>query len=191
VLSEQQTTNYKQQINTMIKEEIIQRADEYLQKLSDSDIEKYQKTISKEQKNMADYVMSMGDVFEDEDEYYNKFLYFFMLVHRSYTNRFRFFPEISKELILAVEDRDQQVMEDLSELSEEDFEQAFDATIKGHPQKMMIDFITLDLFEGDEDQYDDISLELDNQIFFLIITVINIYEESLVESQKTKEEDPK
>jgi len=175
----------------MIKEEIIQRADEHLQKLSDSDIEKYQKTISKEQKNMADYVMSMGDVFEDEDEYYNKFLYFFMLVHRSYANRFRFFPEISKELILAVEDRDQQVMEDLSELSEEDFEQAFDATIKGHPQKMMIDFITLDLFEGDEDQYDDISLELDNQIFFLIITVINIYEESLVESQKTKEEDPK
>ena len=170
----------------MIKEEIIQRADEYLQKLSDTDIAKYQKTISKEQKQMVDYVISMGDVFEDEDEYFNKFLYFFMLVHRSYSNRFRFFPEITKETILAIEDRDQEILESLSELNDEDFEKAFDLTMKGHPQKMMIDFITLDLFESDEEQYDDNRQDLDNIIFFLIFTIINIYEESLVLSQKTK-----
>ena len=170
----------------MIKEEIIQRADEYLQKLSDSDLEKYQKTISKEQKNIVDYVMSMGDIFEDEDEFFNKFLFFFMLVHRSYSNRFRFFPEISKETILAIEEKDQKMMEEIENLGDEEQEEFLDEIIKSHPQRMMIDFITLDLFESDEEQYDDIRQDLDNNIFFLIITIINIYEESLVMSQKTK-----
>ncbi len=170
----------------MIKEEIIQRADEYLQKLSDSDIEKYQRTISKEQKNIVDYVMSMGDIFEDEDEFFNKFLFFFMLVHRSYTNRFRFLPEITKDIILTIEERDQKIMDEMQEMDPEIFEQEFDELIKSHPQRMMIDFITLDLFESDEEQYDDNRQDLDNIIFFLIFTIINIYEESLVLSQKTK-----
>ena len=170
----------------MIKEEIIQRADEYLQKLSDSDIDKYQKTISKEQNNMVDYVMSMGDIFEDEDEFFNKFLFFFMLVHRSYTNRFRFFPEISKNTIHTIEEIDQQMMEEMENLGEEGQEEFLDEIIKSHPQRMMIDFITLDLFESNEEQYDDIRQDHDNNIFFLIITIINIYEESLVTSQKTK-----
>ncbi len=168
----------------MIKEDIIRKADEHLQKLGEADIEKYQKNISKEQKNMVDYVISMGDVFEDEDEYFNKFLYFYMLVHRSYSNRFRFFPEISKETILATEDHDQTELEKLSDLDEEEFEKAFDLILKSHPQRTMIDFITLDLFENDEENYDDISIDLDNQIFFLILTIINIYEASLVSSQK-------
>ncbi len=170
----------------MIKEEIIQRADEYLQKLSDSDIEKYQRTISKEQKNIVDYVMSMGDIFEDEDEFFNKFLFFFMIVHRSYTNRFRFLPEITKDIILTIEERDQKIMDEMQEMNPEIFEQEFDELIKSHPQRMMIDFITLDLFESDEEQYDDNRQDLDNIIFFLIFTIINIYEESLVLSQKTK-----
>jgi hypothetical protein len=42
----------------------------------------------------------------------------------------------------------------------------------------------MDLFENNEDDYDDITLELDNQIFFLLITIVNIYEESLINSQK-------
>ncbi|RLD42332.1 MAG: hypothetical protein DRI86_11835 [Bacteroidetes bacterium] len=170
----------------MIKEEIIQRADEYLQKLSDSDIEKYLRTISKEQKNIVDYVMSMGDIFEDEDEFFNKFLFFFMLVHRSYTNRFRFLPEITKDIILTIEERDQKMMDEMQDMDSEIFEQEFDELIKSHPQRMMIDFITLDLFESDEEQYDDNRQDLDNIIFFLMFTIINIYEESLVLSQKTK-----
>ncbi len=173
----------------MIKEDIIRKADEYLQKLGDGGIEKYQKNIGKEQKNMVDYVISMGDVFEDEDEYYNKFIYFYMLVHRSYSNRFRFFPEITKETILATEERDQNEFELLSDLDEEAFEKAFDDSLKSHSQRTMIDFITLELFENDEENYDDISIELDNQIFFLILTIINIYEESLVSSQKMTPEE--
>lgn len=173
----------------MIKEDIIRKADEYLQKLGDADIEKYQKNIGKEQLNMVDYVISMGDVFEDEDEYYNKFIYFYMLVHRSYANRFRFFPEITKETILKIEERDQNEFELLSDLDEDEFEKAFDESIKGHPQRTMIDFITLELFENDEENYDDISIEFDNQIFFLILTIINIYEESLVTSQKMTPEE--
>lgn len=168
----------------MIKEEIIIRADDYLQRLNEADVEKYHRTISKDQKNIVDYVISMGDVFEDEDEYYNKYLYFFMLVHRSYFNRFRFFPEITKETILAIEDMDQRELEKMSELDDEEFEKAFDLKLKSHPQKTMIDFITLDLFENDKENYDDISIDLDNQIFFLILTIINIYEASLVSSQK-------
>ncbi|MCK5847316.1 MAG: hypothetical protein KAG84_07750 [Bacteroidales bacterium] len=170
----------------MIKEEIIQRADEYLQKLSDSDLEKYQKTISKEQKHIVDYVLSMGDVFEDEDEFFNKYLFFFMLVHRSYANRFRFFPEISKNTILSIEEKDQKMFEEFQEMNPDDFEKEFDEVIKSHPQRMLIDFITLDLYESEDEQYDDIRQDLDNSIFFIIYTIINIYEDSLVNSQKTK-----
>ena len=47
----------------------------------------------------------------------------------------------------------------------------------------MIDFITMDLFENDDEHYDDISIGLDNEMFFLLFTIINIYEESLVLSQ--------
>lgn len=167
----------------MIKEEIIQKADEYLQKISESDMEKYMKQVSKEQQVMVDYVTAMGDVFEDEDDHYNKFIYFFLLVHRSYSNRFRFFPIINSETISRIEEEDQKALELFMGKEEADFEKEFEAMLRKHPQKMMIDFITLDLFEANEADYDDISLDLDNQIFFILITIINIYEASLVGSQ--------
>jgi len=168
----------------MIKEEIIRKADEYLEKISESDLEKYQKTISKDQKDITDYVLSMGDVFEEEEEYYNKFIYFFMLIHRSYANRFRFFPIINKETILKIEEEDQTLFAELSNRGDDEFEKEFENIIKSHPQKVLIDFITMDLFENDDEHYDDISLGLDNEMFFLLFTIVNIYEESLVHSQK-------
>jgi predicted class III extradiol MEMO1 family dioxygenase len=168
----------------MIKEEIIQRADEYLQKISEADMQKYMKEVSKEQDTMIGYINSMSDVFEDEDEFYNKFIFFFLLIHRSYTNRFRFFPKITKETILKIEDKDQDFVNNLLEKYGDDFDDEFEKYLIKHPQRMLIDFITMDLFENNEDDYDDITLELDNQIFFLLITVINIYEDSLIESQK-------
>lgn len=171
----------------MIKEDIIQRADEYLQKVSESDIAKYQADISKTQEVMVNYTLAMSDVFEDEDEYFNKFIYFFLLIHRSYSNRFRFFPAITKETILEVEEEDQNNLKLLMEKGEDLFEEEFEKMIHKHPQRLLIDFITMDLFEASEDDYDDISLDLDNQIFFLLITIVNIYEKSLVASQKEAE----
>jgi len=168
----------------MIKEEIIQRADEYLQKISEADMQKYMKEVSKEQDTMIGYINSMSDVFEDEDEFYNKFIFFFLLIHRSYTNRFRFFPKITKETILKIEDKDQDFVNNLLEKYGDDFDDEFEKYLIKHPQRMLIDFITMDLFENNEDDYDDITLELDNQIFFLLITIVNIYEESLINSQK-------
>ncbi len=173
----------------MIKEDIIQRADEYLQKVSESDIAKYQADISKTQEVMVNYTLAMSDVFEDEDEYFNKFIYFFLLIHRSYSNRFRFFPVITKETILEVEEEDQNNIKLLMEKGEDGFEDEFEKMIHQHPQRLLIDFITMDLFEASEEDYDDISLELDNQIFFLLITIVNIYEKSLVSSQKEAEVD--
>ena len=168
----------------MIREEIIERADDYLEKISEKDLEKYMKQVSSDQQAMVNYVNTMADVFEDEEEYYNKFIYFYLLIHRSYTNRFRFFPTISNNIIDKVEETDQKLFDSLMEKGEENFDKEFENLLKKHPQKMLIDFITMDLYENDIEQYDDNSLDLDNQIFFLLYTVINIYEESLVESQK-------
>jgi len=168
----------------MIKEEIIQRADEYLQKINEAELAKYMKQISKDQDTMVEYVNTMGDVFEEEEEFYNKFIFFFMLIHRSYTNRFRFFPKITKETILRIEEKDQEFVNNLLEKYGDDFDDEFEKYLLKHPQRMLIDFITMDLFENNEDDYDDITLELDNQIFFLLITIVNIYEDSLVNSQK-------
>jgi len=168
----------------MIKEEIIQRADEYLQKISEADMQKYMKEVSKEQDTMIGYINSMSDVFEDEDEFYNKFIFFFLLIHRSFTNRFRFFPKISKDTILKIEDKDQAFVNSLFEKYGDNFDDEFEKYLHKHPQRVLIDFITMDLYENNEDDYDDITLELDNQIFFLLVTVVNIYEDSLIESQK-------
>lgn len=168
----------------MIKEEIIQRADEYLQKLTETSLKKYFTEIAANQEFIVVYVQTMGDVFEDSEDYFDKYIYFFLLIHRSYSNRFRFFPKISMKTITKVEDEDDAFFSKLSKLSEEEFDNEMESYINKHPQKTLIDFITMDLFENDENAYDDISLDLDNQIFFLLITLINIYEESLVQSQK-------
>lgn len=168
----------------MIKEEIIQRADDYLQKLTETSLKKYFEEIVASQEFMVVYVNTMGDVFDDAEDYYDKYIYFFMLIHRSYTNRFRFFPKISMETISKNEDDNGVFFSNLSKKSDDEFDNEMEAYLNKHPQRTLIDFITLDLFESDEEAYDDISLELDNQIFFLLITIINIYEESLVKSQK-------
>ena len=168
----------------MIKEDIIQRADEYLQKISDSGLKKYIEEVGKYQEFIFVYVQTMGDIFEDEQDYFDKYIYFFLLIHRSYTNRFRFFPKISMEIIEKIEEENNIFFNELSSKGDEDFDNAMESYLEKHPQKTLLDFITLDLFESDENAYDDISLELDTQIFFLLITLVNIYEESLIESQK-------
>ncbi len=168
----------------MIKEDIIQRADEHLQKINEAELSKYMKQISKEQDTMVEYINTMGDILEEEEDFFNKFIYFFMLIHRSYTNRFRFFPKITKETILRIEEKDQEYVNMLLAKYGEDFDDEFEKYLHKHPQRVLIDFITMDLFENSEDDYDDITLELDNQVFFLLITIINIYEDSLINSQK-------
>jgi len=168
----------------MIKEEIIQRADEYLQKLTEASLKKYLDEVAQTQEFITVYVQTMGDIFEDAEDYFDKYIYFYLLVHRSYTNRFRFFPKITLETITKIEDENDKFFSQMFSKPEEVFEDEMEDYLSKHPQKVMIDFITLDLFESDEDAYDNISLELDNQIFFLLITLINIYEESLVQSQK-------
>lgn len=168
----------------MIKEEIIQRADEFIQKFTETSLKKYIDEIAKVQGFIIVYVQTMGDVFEDAEEYFDKYLYFFLLIHRSYTNRFRFFPKITMETIDRIEKENDEFFTKLSNKSKEEFDNEMEIYLNKHPQKMLIDFITLDLFESDEEAYDNIGLELDNQIFFLLITLINIYEESLIQSQK-------
>jgi hypothetical protein len=167
----------------MIKEEIIQRADEYLEKISEAEMNAYMKQVAKDQEAMMSYVMSMADVFEEEDLFFDKFIFFFLLVHRSYTNRFRFFPSIDSQIIIKIEERDQSLLEKMMSKGEDEFEAEFEALIHQHPQRTLLDFITLDLFEANETEYDDLTLDLDNQIFFLIFTIVNIYEECLVNSQ--------
>ncbi len=166
----------------MIKEDIIQRADEYLQKLTESSLKKYLDEVEQMQEHIIVYVQTMGDIFEDAEEYFDKYIYFFLLIHRSYTNRFRFFPKITMETIERIEEENNTFFDELSS-NNVDFDDKMEAYLSKHPQRTLIDFITLDLFESEEDAYDDISLELDNQIFFLLLTLINIYEESLVASQ--------
>jgi hypothetical protein len=88
------------------------------------------------------------------------------------------------ETIEKIEEENNNFFDKLSTKNDEEFESEMESYLSKHPQKTLIDFITLDLFESDEEAYDNIGLELDNQIFFLLITLINIYEESLINSQK-------
>ncbi len=167
----------------MINEKYIKRAEEKLTDMDEKDFNAYLKKISKEQQTMIGYVMAMGDIFEDEEEYFNKYVFYYALVHRAYTSRFRHFPTIDNTVIDEIEERDEKELSALIDVDEEQLEETMIAWIKAHPQKALLSFFYDDLF-GMEDEFDDIGEELDSQIFFLLVSIVNIYEESLVRSQK-------
>ena len=167
----------------MINEKFIKQAEEKLTDMDEKDFNNYLKKISKEQQIMIGYVMAMGDIFEEEEEYFNKYVFYYTLVHKSYTNRFRSFPVIDNKVIDEIEERDEKELSNLIDVDEEQLEETMIAWIKAHPQKALLSFFYDDLF-GMEDDFDDIGEELDSQIFFLLVSIVNIYEESLVRSQK-------
>jgi len=167
----------------MINEEFIKRAEDKLTDMSENDFTKYLKKVSKEQQVMIGYVMAMGDIFEDEEEYFNKYIFYYTLVHRAYTTRFRSYPIIESAIIDEIEERDEKELSSLIDVDEEQLEETMIGWIKAHPQKALLSFFYDDLF-GMEEDFDDIGEELDSQIFFLLVSIINIYEESLVRSQK-------
>ena len=170
----------------MINEKYIKQAEEELTDMPEKDFSEYLKSISKKQPAMAGYVMAMGDIFEDEEEYFNKYIFYYTLVHRAYTSRFRYFPEIKPQVINEVEDRDEKELSELVDAAPEEVENRILEWIKKHPQKALLSFFYDDIF-GMEEEFDDIGEELDSQIFFMLITIVNIYEESLVRSQKERE----
>jgi len=169
----------------MINEEIIKRAEEKLTDMNEDDFSKYLKRISKEQQAMVGYVMAMGDIFEDEEEYFNKYIFYYAMVHRAYNTRFRAFPKIDNSIIDEIEERDEKELSALIDVDEEQLEATIISWIKDHPQKALLSFFYDDLF-GMDDDFDDIGEELDSQIFFLLVSIVNIYEEALVRSQKER-----
>jgi len=167
----------------MINENYIKQAEEELTDMDEKMFNTYLKRISKEQQIMIGYVMAMGDIFEDEEEYFNKYVFYYTLVHRAYTERFRHFPVIDNKIIDKVEERDEKELSALIDVDEEVLEQTMIDWIKKHPQKALLSYFYDDLF-GMEEDFDDMGEELDSQIFFLLVSIVNIYEESLVRSQK-------
>jgi hypothetical protein len=168
----------------MINEKYIKQAEEALTDMPDKDFADYLKLINRKQPAMAAYVMAMGDIFEDEDEYFNKYIFYYAIIHKSYTSRFRYFPEIKAETINRIEERDEQELSELVDAEPEELENRILEWIKKHPQKALLSFFYDDLFASEDDDFDDIGEELDSQIFFMLISIVNIYEESLVMNQQ-------
>lgn len=168
----------------MINEEYIKQADEDLQEMPEKEFNDYLKEVSKQQQTMISYIMAMGDIFEEEEEYFNKYIFYYTLVHRAYTSRFRNFPVIVNKTIDKIEDRDEEELSKLVDVEETQLEETLILWIKKHPQKALLSFLYDDLYGMDDEEFDDLGEELDSQIFFLMISIINIYEESLVISQK-------
>ena len=171
----------------MINEKYIAKADEELTDMPEKDFSDYLRKIQKHQPLMSSYVMAMGDIFEEEEEYFNKYIYYYTLIHRAYTTRFRYFPTIDHPVINRVEERDEKELSALVDVNEDALEQTILDWIKKHPQKALLSFFYDDLYGMEDEEFDDIGEELDSQIFFLLITITNIYEEALVESQKKRE----
>ena len=167
----------------MINETYIKQAEEELTDMEEKDFNAYLKQVSKQQQTMVGYIMAMGDIFEDEEEYFNKYVFYYSIIHRAYTNRFRRFPIIENTIIDEIEERDEKELTALIDVDEEQLENTMIAWIKAHPQKALLSFFYDDLF-GMEDEFDDLGEELDSQIFFLLVSIVNMYEEALVRSQK-------
>lgn len=167
----------------MINEKYIKQAEEELTDMEEKDFNLFLKKTSKQQQVMVGYVMAMGDIFEDEEEFFNKYVFYYAMVHRAYTSRFRQFPLIDNEIIDEIEERDEQELSNLIDVDEEHLEETMISWIKEHPQKALLSFFYDDIF-GMEDDFDDIGEELDSQIFFLLVSIVNIYEEALIRNQK-------
>jgi len=169
----------------MINERFIKRAEEKLTEMDEKDFNLFLKKTAKQQQTMVGYVMAMGDIFEDEEEYFNKYVFYYAMVHHAYTHRFRNFPIIDNTIIEEIEERDEKELSTLIDVDEDQLEQTMISWIKAHPQKALLSFFYDDLFSM-EDDFDDIGEELDSQIFFLLVSIVNIYEEALVRSQKER-----
>lgn len=169
----QNTPNFSIYLKTIVssEEEITKlEENEYLERLA---------MIEKRQPHLNNYIDAALDSFEDDEEFADKFLFYVLVIHNSFSKIKRFLPEITVDIIREVEEQELAFFEKLDAITEDEGEIAIDSKIANHPQRHLLRYLQAELNEEEEEDTDDHIEELNIHIFWLLSAIISMYDKSL------------
>jgi hypothetical protein len=161
-----------------IKQSQIEKAEEKIRNFSQKEFQTYLQKIESAQPDFFEYIDYLLEVFDDREDFQEKFIYYFAVLNLSYKNAYDFIPAFDKEWIMEVEDKNLAFMEGLSELEEAEQDLQAEQEIADHFQITVLEYLENELFDEKED-YDDEMLEFDTQIFWMMKGLIDLYDFAL------------
>jgi hypothetical protein len=167
-----------------IDKETILKAKEKVDSFDDDSLNNYIKKLFAFQPAMGVYMGEIEAVFEDASDYYEKYLYYVAVINMAYKYSVDFIPEISSDLIEKWEEINLEFLDNLADKSEEEQEKLSLDLINNHNQVDLLTFIHNELFEDEDEEFDDEMIEYDSQVFWLLKSFIDIYDDNLIESEK-------
>lgn len=159
----------------------IEKAKQKVDSFDENSLNNYTKKLFAFQPALGVYIGQVEDVFEDAEEYFEKYLYYVAIVNMAYKYTFDFIPEIQSELIEKWEEKNLDFLDKLAEKSPEEQEEQSLEHINSHNQVDLLTFLHNDIFD-DEEEFDDEMLEYDSQIFWLLKSFIDIYDDIIISS---------
>lgn len=167
-----------------IDKETILKAKEKVDSFDDNSLNNYIKKLFAFQPAMGVYMGEIEAVFEDASDYYEKYLYYVAVINMAYKYSVDFIPEISSDLIEKWEEINLDFLDNLADKSEEEQEKLSLDLINNHNQVELLSFIHNELFEEEDEEFDDEMIEYDSQVFWLLKSFVDIYDDNLIESEK-------
>lgn len=166
-----------------IDKETALKAKTKVDSFDDSSLNNYLKKLFAFQPSLGLYVEDIEEVFEDETDYFEKYQYYIAILNMAYKYSVDFIPEIKSDLIEKWEEFNLDFLNDIAEKDEEEQDELSLQLINNHNQAELLSFIHEDLFEADEDEYDDKMIEYDSQIFWLLKTIVDIYDDNIFSNE--------
>ena len=161
-----------------IKQSQIEKAEEKIKNFSEKEFQTYLQKIESAQPDFFEYLDYLLEVFDDREDFQEKFIFYLAVLNLSYKNAYEFIPAFDKQWIMEVEEKNMAVMESLSELEGEEQDEMAEKQIADHFQITMLEYLENDLFD-EKEEYDDEMLELDTQIFWMMKGLIDLYDLAL------------
>lgn len=161
-----------------IKLSQIQKAEEKIKNFSEKEFQTYLQKIESAQPDFFEYLDYLLEVFDDREDFQEKFVFYFAVLNLSYKNSYEFIPAFKKEWIMKVEEANMTTMERLSELEGDEQDKQAEGQIENHFQITILEYFENDLFD-EKEEYDDEMLELDTQIFWMMKGLADLYDFAL------------
>lgn len=162
--------------NMRLKADKLQSADKAVSSWSDKKYEAYLKDLMANQNKLNAYFDASMEVFEDEEDYLNMLLYFWVVWDVAWTQENGKVAEIDAEHIEKVDQMLLLIMEEA--FRSDDHNEKFMIWVDENANSDAIYYFFDLIFEDDTD-IDDVHSELITQLFFFTISMIEMYSQTL------------